>query len=158
MEAMRAAEERGAAPVPMVTRYHVLHAGRWQLPIGEVEARFRDVAAWWPAAPWYSYVAGGERGTYELLAMRGFPVSLMAARWSKYVRAQRTAAAWSAGRILVPHSAPWLKDFLHEVHAFTGLTDTHDDQVDALVSAFDALESSEWLGDGVKFTHGTRCM
>ena len=57
-------------------------------------------------------------------------------RGDKFVRAQPLAAAWAQGRVLVPLSAPWLGDYLHELGSFTGLGDRHDDQVDATAHAF----------------------
>jgi hypothetical protein len=35
---------------------------------------------------------------------------------------------------------PWVNDFISELQAFTGLNDPHDDQVDALAAAYDALQ------------------
>ena len=60
-------------------------------------------------------------------------------RGDKFTRAQPVAAAWNAGRILVPTAAPWLKGFLAELERFTGVNDAEDDQVDALGYAWDAL-------------------
>jgi predicted phage terminase large subunit-like protein len=57
---------------------------------------------------------------------------------SKFVRAQPAAGAWNEGRIRVPREAPWLDEFLYEFSRFTGLTDAHDDQVDALAYAWNA--------------------
>lgn len=55
----------------------------------------------------------------------------------KFQRAQPVAAAWNAGRVLVPLGAPkWLADFLAEVSVFIGVNDAHDDQVDALSHAW----------------------
>lgn len=56
----------------------------------------------------------------------------------KFQRAQGVAAAWNDGRVMVPltpigeEPPPWLKEFLDEIAAFTGVSDDHDDQVDAL--------------------------
>lgn len=58
----------------------------------------------------------------------------------KFTRAQPAAAAWNAGRILVPsNSPPWLAGFLEEIAQFTGVKDAHDDQVDALAHAWNSL-------------------
>lgn len=50
----------------------------------------------------------------------------------KFLRAQSVAAAWGEGRVLLPEGAPWVGEFLEEVQAFTGINDSHDDQVDCL--------------------------
>jgi predicted phage terminase large subunit-like protein len=55
-------------------------------------------------------------------------------------RAQPVAAAWNQKRILLPEGAPWLSEFLSEVCGFTGVKDRHDDIVDALAAAYDALQ------------------
>lgn len=57
----------------------------------------------------------------------------------KFLRAQACAAAWNDGRLLVPRSALWLRDFLDEVTKFTGARDRHDDQVDALAHGWNAM-------------------
>jgi phage terminase large subunit-like protein len=69
----------------------------------------------------------------------------------KFQRAQPAASAWNGDpgdpaavpprppvppRLLVPLRAPWLKDFLAEVKAFTGVNDAADDQVDCLSGAW----------------------
>lgn len=54
----------------------------------------------------------------------------------KFQRAQPAASAWNSGRLRVPSSAPWLKEFLDEIGAFTGVNDAADDQVDALSGAW----------------------
>lgn len=57
----------------------------------------------------------------------------------KFTRAQPVIAAWNHGRVRVPERAPWLADFLAEVERFTGVSDRHDDQVDALAHAWNAV-------------------
>ena len=69
-------------------------------------------------------------------ALKLIPVSV---RGDKFTRSQAVAAAWNDGRVLVPQSAPWLKEFLEEVDLFTGVNDRHDDQVDSLAHAFNSL-------------------
>jgi predicted phage terminase large subunit-like protein len=58
----------------------------------------------------------------------------------KFQRAQPVASAWNAGRIEVPSSAPWLKDFLYETSTFTGVRDPQDDQVDVLAHAWNEAD------------------
>jgi len=60
----------------------------------------------------------------------------------KFLRAQPAAAAWNdpeGSRLLVPISAPWLKDFLGELEDFTGVNDAHDDQVDCVSGAWNSV-------------------
>jgi len=57
----------------------------------------------------------------------------------KFMRAQPCSAAWNDGRVRVPKSAEWVDKFVRELVVFTGNDDPHDDQVDALCHAFNAL-------------------
>lgn len=90
---------------------------------------------------WYG--AGTERGVADQLSETlGVQVDFRTASKDKFTRAQPVAAAWNAGRVLVPKRPTFdLDAFQFEVERFTGLNDAHDDQVDALAAAFDALES-----------------
>lgn len=83
-----------------------------------------------------AYVAATERGVTELLKTKGLRVDAITATTDKFSRAQPVAAAWRTGKVLVPRSAPWLDAFMGEVMNFTGVSDDHDDQVDALAGAF----------------------
>jgi len=65
-----------------------------------------------------------------------------APRENKFMRAQPFAAAWNAGKVLVPLTAPWLSDFYSELDRFTGVEDKEDDQVDAAAHAFNVYDSS----------------
>ena len=55
------------------------------------------------------------------------------------MRAMKYAAAWNAGKVLLPKKAPWLADFVSEHAGFTGVNDRRDDLIDAAVAAFDEL-------------------
>lgn len=57
----------------------------------------------------------------------------------KLLRAQPVAAAYLAGRVLVPTDAPWAAALIAELRAFTGVGDDHDDQVDALAHLWNGL-------------------
>ncbi len=54
----------------------------------------------------------------------------------KFTRSQPCAAGWNDNRFLVPMHAPWLQDYLSEMAKFTGVSDAHDDQVDATSHAW----------------------
>lgn len=103
-----------------------------------IEARDR-----YPGAPIVWHAAGTEHGAADFLVRMGVPLRIVAAKTDKFQRAQRLAAAWNEGTILVPSDAPWAPAFVDELCAFTGAGDTHDDQVDATVSAFSALETGD---------------
>lgn len=95
----------------------------------------------YPRAEFVAGIASTERGTTALLRSAGLRVREVVLKADKWARAQRCAAAWSDGRILVPErTAPWVEPFLTEVLNFTGVGDKHDDQVDALTVGFSALD------------------
>jgi predicted phage terminase large subunit-like protein len=89
--------------------------------------------------PMLWHASGTEKGAAQFIqrVLPQFRVKQTTA--DKFVRAQSVAAAWNAGKVLVPRRAPWLDVFVAEVCGFTGVGDVHDDQVDALASAHDVL-------------------
>ena len=82
--------------------------------------------------------SGTEKGTAQFIQER-VPLEVKNASEDKFQRALPVSEAWNAGRIMVPREAPWLDDFLDEVLNFTGISDAHDDQVDAFAAAFEAV-------------------
>lgn len=104
------------------------------------------------------YAAGTEMGAVDFMTMdelengrvkvRGLPIEALAPRGDKFTRAIEFAAAWNAGRVLVPSPEfiqadpveyDWVNDYLDIVRSFTGVSDVHDDDVDASVAAYDLL-------------------
>ncbi len=105
----------------------------------------------WPM-PWYA--AGTEKGAADFLKKQDLPIKVRSLTGDKFVRAQAVAAAWNAGRVLLPdperfpNCAQWLPAFLDVVQNFTGAGNEHDDDVDALAAAHDELArpSSGYIG------------
>lgn len=63
---------------------------------------------------------------------------------SKLVRATPMIVRMSQREIFLPLSATWLDDYIYELCSFTGIDDTHDDQVDAtayIVLCFDKYKT-----------------
>lgn len=89
------------------------------------------------------HASGTEKGAAQFIKARVPLFEVRNATTDKFVRAQPVAAAWNDGRVLLPRAAPWLDTFLTEVLSFTGVGDKNDDQVDALASAFSALQSGQ---------------
>lgn len=118
--------------------FYVVDVRRKQCEVPTFAAELEAVDASWPGS-WHWFCSTTERGTAQLLTARGVYVDAELATADKFVRAGPIAAAWNAGRVLVPRKAPWLKAFVDEIGAFTGVGDRHDDQVDALASAFEIV-------------------
>lgn len=91
------------------------------------------------------YTSSTEEGLADMIAVKAV---LASDHGDKFVRAQPVAAAWNAGKILVPKDAPWTEEFIRELVSFTGVDDDHDDQVDAFAAAYDALHSTATYGEG----------
>jgi predicted phage terminase large subunit-like protein len=104
---------------------------------------------------WY-HGGGGEVGVADFMreGEAGIDVGPEPARGDKFQRAQPCAAAWNAGKILIPSPKlveanpkrfAWVDPFVAEVCGFSGLDDEHDDQVDALDAAYDSIADSSAL-------------
>jgi predicted phage terminase large subunit-like protein len=78
-----------------------------------------------------SYMSGTEKAITQFLRGAGVTVKPLSTTADKFTRAQPVAAAWNAGKVLLPR-ARWVDELLPELLAFTGVSDAHDDTVDAL--------------------------
>lgn len=135
-------------------RFYVLDVHRVQVAAPQFGERLRALRESYPGARLVAYVGGTEKGVVDLLnkppaAEPGKPpptslgIEAKPALADKFVRAQGTAAHWNAGKVFLPAAAPpWADAFVSELRGFTGVRDRHDDQVDALVAAHDALAKS----------------
>jgi predicted phage terminase large subunit-like protein len=119
---------------------YVLEVIREQVEAPVFGAKLHDMQTRW-RAPALIYIGVTEKGTLQYMRRHhNVNVHAITAGTDKFTRAQNVAAAWNAGRVLVPQSAPWLDAFLDELGDFTGVNDEHDDQVDALAAGFDYLD------------------
>lgn len=111
-----------------------LYRGQVEMP--ELAARLR---AWTPTRM-LARIGGTEKGIVDFLRRDySLRIDTIPASTDKHAFAQPAAASWNAGRVLLPRSAPWVPALLDEVLSFTGVNDTHDDQVDALGALHHAL-------------------
>jgi len=117
-------------------KFYVLEVdrGQWKTPV--FNERIKALKKKWAIhkSRWYTNTT--EIGVSDLLDVRA-----VVAKEDKFTRSQPVAAAWNAGKVLVPSDGPWTNQFVSEVVSFTGVDDAHDDQVDALAAAFDALKT-----------------
>ncbi len=121
-------------------QHFVLEVVRVQVAAPDFLSRLQALQARYGGVRACAYIGGTEKGTVDtMVAMGGLQIDARPATVDKFTRSQPVAAAWNAGKILVPRKAAWLDAFVSEVVSFTGVRDPHDDQVDALASAFDAL-------------------
>jgi predicted phage terminase large subunit-like protein len=130
-------------------RCDVLDVMRAQLEIPKLIARLRELQTRYPGAPMAVEAVGGFRAVPQMLRSVDplLNVTEIHPATDKFIRAQPVSAAWNAGRVRIPVSAPWVAAFLDEVQNFTGVRDAHDDQVDALAHAWNhAHEPQAYVG------------
>jgi phage terminase large subunit-like protein len=110
-----------------------------------------------PGLSFYSYSSGPEKGVIIMAHLEGIPIfPIDTGGRSKATRAQKAAYAWNDGRVVLPRNAPWLDTFRREVCNFDGSGSDNDDQVDAMVSAYDMLAGVTMSTSF--FTGGSRCV
>lgn len=132
-------------------RFYVLDVLRHQERAPEFAERLARLKARHPLTRTRIYAGGTERGALDFLALPaprgvGMSIDVKHALGDKYSRATPFAAAWNAGRVMVPEDAHWSREFVDELGRFTGQNDPHDDQVDAAAAAFDVLAESHDVG------------
>jgi predicted phage terminase large subunit-like protein len=139
--------------------YYVVDVVRVRSTLADMSARYKELMRDHPYPCRYGcYMGANEKGILNLLFQDDVAIERMPARHNKYTRAQRCANAWKSGRILVRRGASWSAVFAREVEYFTGNERGKDDQVDALVSAFDLVETSAAAGWDGGFTFGSAVM
>ena len=116
----------------------VLDVVRVQCKAPDFLLHLRSLASRYPGAPMRWYASGTERGAGDFVSAH-VPLTCVPAVGDKFTRAIPAAAAWTAGKIRVSATGAWVGDFIAELTRFTGVGDEHDDQVDALAAAYDAL-------------------
>lgn len=96
------------------------------------------------------WVGGGtEDTTAELLAKleqsERVHIEWTRTQIDKLLRATPMIAAWNMGRILVPEGAEWLPELMTKLISFTGAPGGADDEIDAMVTAFELLNEGDGL-------------
>lgn len=84
---------------------------------------------WRPSAVLIEDAASGQSLIQELSSGSALPVKPVRPDGDKLARAHTVVPSWEAHRVFAPKGAPWLAEFLEELHAFPKAP--HDDQVDA---------------------------
>ncbi len=130
-------------------RVYVLYVQKERMEVPAFAEIIRAQQAMYPGAYVRWHTSTTEQGIVQLLKSLGIQIKGELAKADKFTRSQAVAAAWNCGNVMLPGGfdaqgqpiAPpaWVNDFVAEVTAFTGLGDRHDDQVDALASAY-----SQW--------------
>jgi predicted phage terminase large subunit-like protein len=118
--------------------FYVVDVRRAQAEVPEFVSELEAASVSWPGA-WHWFCSTTEKGVAQVVSRDDIHIEPVLATADKFVRAQSLSQAWNEGRVLVPRQAPWLKSLVDEIGAFSGVGDRRDDQVDALVSAFECV-------------------
>jgi predicted phage terminase large subunit-like protein len=130
--------------------YYVTEVQRKQVPAPDFMLTLKAMHSEQPGRMLW-HIAGAEKGNADFIRRRLPALETKPATADKFARAQDVAAAWNDGKVLLPSSAycernrgrwDWVDTFISELCAFTGVSDLHDDQVDALASAHHACRRS----------------
>jgi predicted phage terminase large subunit-like protein len=148
-------------------QYWILEVLRDQTTAPKFAQKLKAMRKRYRRAPMYSIFYGPEKGSIDFMRTLGVPIKGLPRSGDKFVRSQGTAAAWCDGRILIPmvvstaegvmiEIAEWVDPFIEVVSAFTGVKDDCDDDVDALVAAYEgAGQSPEAMLGTVQALHQT---
>lgn len=152
LELWRAETGTDGQPGPF---FYVLHVDSAQVeaPDFALTLKARNVRR--PDARMLWRASGTERGAAQFLQRMRLPLIVRQPPGDKYVAATEVAAAWNAGRVLVPDpqafpqcpcgcgvaTESWLYPFLDVVLEFTGSGSERDDEVDALGNAHALLDT-----------------
>ena len=124
---------------------YVRHAYRRQVTLPQFAEDLLVMQMQWGMAPIYVESVGAFKAVAQILRQLKPDIRVVEVvpQGDKFQRAQRVAAAWNQGRVLVPATegrAPpaWLGPFLDELAVFTGVNDAHDDLVDSLSQGWNA--------------------
>lgn len=123
---------------------YILDVKRWQVQVPVLVTKMLELqrsSPWAKGAPILVEAVGGFKAVPQMLrqAAPQLRIEEIEPRGDKFTRAQPFATLWNRGKVHVPSEAPWVKTFLDEIQAFTGVSDPHDDQVDAAVHSYTAL-------------------
>lgn len=141
------AEERVGEGESAYSRVYVIDVVRKQVTAPDFKFLVRGLRiARAPTARLRWYASGTELGAADFFKAKPDPlhIQVINAGADKLIRATSYAAAWNAGRVLLPEEAPWLDDFIEEHINFTGAGTGKetDDQVDAGAAGYDLAVQS----------------
>lgn len=138
-------ERQDDGNIKRVGYYYVVDVIRRQVKAPEFTATLKFLLATYPGARMRWYGSGIEtEGVASFMRPKLPRLEALSATADKFIRAQRYAAQWNDGKVLLPgDERDWLDQFIDEHRDFTGINDISDDVIDASVAAFDILEHQQ---------------
>ena len=82
------------------------------------------------------------------------PIEKIAAVANKVARAEAVSPLWESGSVALPQGATWIPEFVDEMTAFSGLSTSHDDRVDAQSLALSFLRNAQRNLCGIRVMGG----
>jgi predicted phage terminase large subunit-like protein len=125
------------------TGYYILHVTRERLEFPELKRRSLALAEAW--SPNYCLIEDASSGTSLIQSLRSetiLPVLPVKVSTDKVSRAHACSPMVEGGKVYIPESAHWVRDFLDEVSSFPA--GAHDDQVDSLSLGLNYLRENKW--------------
>ncbi len=114
--------------------FYLLDSWQGRVPYHRLRSVVQEYAAKWRAvAVLIEDAAAGQSLLQDLKAHTRLPVVPFKPQGSKLARAELALAAFDAGKVLLPQSAPWLDAWIQQHLAFPN--GAHDDHVDATSQA-----------------------
>lgn len=134
---------------PLEPLYYVVNVDRARVEAPDFALTLKARHVRRPHWPMLWRASGTEKGSASFLQRQSIPVHVEPPPGDKLVSATTVAAAWNDGRVLVPDPEhfqkceEWLHAFLDTIAVFTGSGKEHDDDVDAIGNAFEALSDDD---------------
>ena len=125
-------------------RLYITHGVRRQCEATVFTAAVNSLVVGPQRCPVWWYLSGTEKGLAQTMQLQIPGITAKPAVADKFVRALPVSGTWNNGRVLLPSRqspnwGPWVDDMVRCVCGFTGVSDPHDDDVDALAALHDAL-------------------
>ena len=134
---------------PLEPLFYVRHVDRAQVEAPDFALTLKGRHVRRPEWRMLWRASGTEKGAASFIQRQDIPLQVKSPPGDKLVSATDVAAAWNAGRVLVPdpehfpECETWLYPFLDVIANFTGGGKEVDDDVDGLGNAFEALRGSD---------------
>lgn len=118
--------------------YYLLHLWRERVEFPELKRVVTSLAEQWkPTAILVEDKASGQSLLQELRLSTALPIVPVRVDSDKQTRAQAVTPLMEAGRVFIPESVSWAKDFVEEMACFPN--GIHDDVVDSTTQALNYL-------------------
>jgi predicted phage terminase large subunit-like protein len=125
------------------TGYYLLHVWRERVEFPELKRVVASLAEqWMPNAILVEDKASGQSLLQELKISTALPIITVKVDSDKQTRAQAVTPLMESGRVFIPESASWVRDFVEEMAAFPN--GIHDDIVDSTTQALNYLREKPY--------------